>query len=75
LPYALSMDSRTKDWTEMDDRLKYEKSEIIDYGSLEELTAGCLGATGGDSFVPSGHLGEFSFGPSFNNSAIQCSSK
>jgi hypothetical protein len=59
----------------MDDRMKYEKSQITDYGSLEELTAGCLGATGGDSFVPSGHLGEFTVGESINNSAIQCTSK
>jgi hypothetical protein len=48
---------------------------VTDYGSLEELTAGCLGATGGDSFVPSGHLGEFTIGTSINNSQIQCNSK
>lgn len=59
----------------MHDRVKYEKSQITDYGSLEELTAGCLGASGGDSFVPTGHLGEFTFGKSINNSAIQCTSK
>jgi hypothetical protein len=59
----------------MDEKRKYEKPVVTDYGSLEELTAGCLGATGGDSFVPSGHLGEFTIGPSINNSQIQCSSK
>lgn len=59
----------------MDDRMKYERSRITDYGSLEELTAGCLGASGGDSFVPSGSLGEFTFGKTSHNSAIQCSSK
>jgi hypothetical protein len=58
----------------MDDRTTYEKPLITDYGSLQELTAGCLGATGGDSFVPSGHLGEFTFGKEFHNSAIQCTS-
>lgn len=59
----------------MDGTRKYETPAVIDYGSLEDLTAGCLGATGGDSFVPSGHLGEFTFGHSINTSQIQCTSK
>ena len=28
-------------------RHTYEKPQLIDYGSLQDLTAGCLGATGG----------------------------
>jgi hypothetical protein len=59
----------------MEERNTYEKPQLIDYGSLQDLTAGCLGATGGDSFIPSGHLGEFTFGKSINNSLIQCTSK
>ena len=59
----------------MDDRVAYERFHIRDYGSLEELTAGCLTATGGDSLVPSGHLGEFTVGPEVNNSHLQCTSK
>ena len=59
----------------MDDSMVYEKFRITDYGSLQELTAGCLGATGGDAIIPSGHAGEFTFGPSINNSLIQCTSK
>ena len=59
----------------MDERHTYEKPQLIDYGSLQDLTAGCLGATGGDSFVPSGHLGEFTFGKAISNSLIQCTSK
>ena len=31
----------------MDERHTYEKPQLIDYGSLQDLTAGCLGATGG----------------------------
>jgi hypothetical protein len=29
----------------------YEKPHVIDYGDLRELTAGCLGATGGDAYT------------------------
>jgi hypothetical protein len=59
----------------MDDQVPYERFQITDYGSLQELTAGCLTATGGDALVPSGHLGEFSVGPEVNTSHVQCSSK
>jgi len=59
----------------MDEELKYVKSQVIDYGSLQDLTAGCLGATGGDSMVRSGHIGEFVVGPEINNSQVQCTSK
>ncbi len=39
----------------MDDRMTlqaYETPQVVDYGDLEELTAGCLGASGGDAFMP-----------------------
>jgi len=59
----------------MDDQMTYEKASVVDYGSLEELTAGCIGATGGDAIIPTGHLGEFTFGKEIHTSAIQCTSK
>lgn len=43
---------------------RYEAPEIVDYGDLQELTAGCLGGTGGDAFDPSGSAGPFTVGPS-----------
>jgi hypothetical protein len=58
----------------MPDRMTYEKARVIDYGSLQELTAGCIGASGGDSTVRSGHLGEFIVGPEVHTSQIQCTS-
>lgn len=58
----------------MSQRVKYEKFQVTDYGSLQDLTAGCLGATGGDALVKSGHLGEFVVGPEINTSQIQCTS-
>lgn len=54
--------------------MTYEKAHVIDYGSLRELTAGCIGASGGDSTVKSGHLGEFVVGPEVHTSQIQCTS-
>jgi hypothetical protein len=27
----------------------YERPKVVDYGDLQELTAACLGATGGDA--------------------------
>ena len=59
----------------MDEATTYEKPQVIDYGSLQELTAGCIGATGGDAIIPSGHLGEFKFGHEIHTSQIQCTSK
>jgi hypothetical protein len=29
----------------------YEKPKVVDYGDLQELTAACLGATGGDAYT------------------------
>lgn len=58
----------------MEDRLEYEEFRVTDYGTLQELTAGCLGATGGDALVRSGHIGEFVVGPEIHTSQIQCTS-
>jgi hypothetical protein len=41
----------------MDDRMTlqaYETPQVVDYGDLQELTAGCAGASGGDAFTPAG---------------------
>jgi hypothetical protein len=37
----------------MDDQMTqaYETPQVVDYGDLQELTAGCLGATGGDAYT------------------------
>jgi hypothetical protein len=38
----------------MDDQMTsqaYEAPRVVDYGDLQELTAGCLGATGGDAYT------------------------
>jgi hypothetical protein len=37
----------------MDDQTTqaYETPQVVDYGDLQELTAGCLGATGGDAYT------------------------
>jgi hypothetical protein len=38
----------------MDDRMTvqaYETPRVVDYGDLQELTAGCQGATGGDAYT------------------------
>lgn len=49
----------------MDDQMtvrEYETPRVIDYGGLQELTAGCLGGTSGDAFTAShpGYTGEAS---------------
>jgi hypothetical protein len=49
----------------------YEPPLVVDYGDLEELTAACLGGTGGDSGYP-GHVGGYTAGPS--NPAAHCKS-
>lgn len=59
----------------MDEKLTYEKPSLTDYGSLQDLTAGCLTATGGDALVPSGKAGELTFGREVNSSLIQCTSR
>jgi hypothetical protein len=38
----------------MDDQMTvqaYETPRVVDYGDLQELTAACLGATGGDAYT------------------------
>lgn len=42
----------------------YEAPRVVDYGDLQELTAGCLGGRGGDAFDPSGTAGPFTVGAS-----------
>jgi hypothetical protein len=57
-------------------RRQYEAPRVLDYGGLQELTASCAFGTGGDKSFPSGHdAGGTSFGKTFENSEIQCSSK
>jgi hypothetical protein len=53
-------------------KLAYEAPRVVDYGDLQELTAACLGGTGGDSFDPSGKAGGYSVGAS--NPAAGCKS-
>ncbi len=52
--------------------LAYEAPQVVDYGDLQELTAACLGGTGGDAFDPSGTAGGYSVGAS--NPAAGCKS-
>lgn len=52
--------------------LAYETPQVVDYGDLQELTAACLGGTGGDAFDPSGVAGGYSVGAS--NPAAGCKS-
>jgi hypothetical protein len=48
----------------MDDQtLAYEAPQVVDYGDLQELTAACLGGSGGDAGYP-GHVGGYSVGTS-----------
>ena len=49
----------------------YEAPRVVDYGDLQELTAACLGGSGGDAGYP-GHVGGYSVGPS--NPASGCTS-
>jgi hypothetical protein len=53
-------------------KLAYEAPRVVDYGDLQELTAACLGGTGGDAFDPSGKAGGYSVGAS--NPAAGCKS-
>lgn len=58
----------------MEDRVTtgaYETPMVVDYGDLQELTAACLGGTGGDAGYP-GHIGGYTSGPS--NPAAGCKS-
>jgi len=52
--------------------LTYEAPRVVDYGDLQELTAACLGGSGGDAFDPSGQAGGYSVGSS--NPAGGCKS-
>ena len=42
----------------------YEAPRITDYGNLQELTAACLGGSGGDAYDPSGKAGGYTVGVS-----------
>jgi hypothetical protein len=57
----------------MDDQMTvqaYETPQVVDYGNLQELTAACLGATGGDAYTAQhgGYAG-------VSNAAQECKSK
>lgn len=41
----------------------YEAPCVVDYGDLQELTAACLGGSGGDAGYP-GKIGGYTVGPS-----------
>ena len=47
-------------------------ARVVDYGDLQELTAACLGGTGGDPGLPAGTIGGYTVGPS--NPAAGCKS-
>jgi hypothetical protein len=51
----------------------YEAPRVVDYGDLQELTAACLGGSGGDAVFPSGELAGYGVGVS--NPAASCTSK
>lgn len=51
----------------------YETPRVVDYGNLQDLTAACLGGTGGDAFDPSGKAGGYTVGTS--SPAAECKSK
>jgi hypothetical protein len=52
--------------------LNYKTPTVVDYGDLQELTAACVGGSGGDAVIKGGYLGGFSIGPS--NPAAGCTS-
>jgi hypothetical protein len=59
----------------MDDQTlsqSYEKPRVVDYGDLQQLTADCGKAAGGDAAFPSGSENGISFGVS--NPAAGCKS-
>jgi hypothetical protein len=49
----------------------YEAPRVVDYGDLQELSAACLGGSGGDAGYP-GQVGGYNVGPS--NPAAGCTS-
>jgi hypothetical protein len=50
----------------------YDKPQIDDHGTLQDLTAACPGGSGGDMFAPQGKFGSLGFGPT--NPAYNCTS-
>jgi hypothetical protein len=50
----------------------YQPPRVVDYGDLQELTAACLGGTGGDHGYPGTIGGGYTVGPS--NPAAGCKS-
>jgi hypothetical protein len=57
----------------MNENKVYEAPRVIDYGSLQELTAACAKGSGGDAFAPTGSFGGESFGTS--SPIYSCTSK
>lgn len=51
--------------------MTYQRPTVVDYGDLQELTAACLGGSGGDAGYP-GHIGGYSVG--ISNPAAGCKS-
>jgi hypothetical protein len=51
--------------------IEYQTPTVVDYGDLQELTAACLGGSGGDAGFP-GSVGGYGVGPS--NPAAGCKS-
>jgi hypothetical protein len=51
----------------------YEAPKVVDYGDLQELTAACLGGTGGDHGYPGNLGGGYTVGVS--NPAEECKSR
>jgi hypothetical protein len=49
----------------------YDVPRVVDYGDLQELTAACVGGSGGDAGYP-GTIGGYTIGPS--NPAAGCKS-
>ncbi len=45
--------------------VSYESPRVVDYGDLQQLTADCGGAKGGDAVFPSGYAGGVTFGASY----------
>jgi hypothetical protein len=61
----------------MDDKVMtgvYETPRVVDYGDLQELTAGCLGATGGDAYTRAHGLSGGYAGVSIPAGPFKCSS-
>jgi hypothetical protein len=60
----------------MDDQMThaYEAPKVVDYGDLQELTAACLGGSGGDAWTQAHH----GFGKHFvgvSSPTYECHSK